>query len=123
VVVDIDFFKLFNDDHGHAMGDLVLIKVGELLSNRVRNNDVVARFGGEEFVILYEHCPLIDAVNKTEELRKMLEKLKPEGLTVTASFGIAQFNVKDIDFNGLFARADKAVYQAKDNGRNCVVSV
>jgi two-component system cell cycle response regulator len=123
VVVDIDFFKLFNDDHGHAMGDLVLIKVGELLSNRVRNNDVVARFGGEEFVILYEHCPLIDAVNKTEELRKMLEKLKPEGLTVTASFGIAQFNVKDIDFNGLFARADKAVYQAKDNGRNCVVFV
>jgi len=123
VVVDIDFFKLFNDDHGHAMGDLVLIKVGELLSNHVRNNDVVARFGGEEFVILYEHCPLIDAVDKTEDLRKMLEELKPEGLTVTASFGIAQFNVKDIDFNGLFARADKAVYQAKGNGRNCVVFV
>jgi two-component system cell cycle response regulator len=123
VVIDIDFFKSFNDEHGHAMGDLVLIKVGELLSNHVRNNDVVARFGGEEFVILYEHCPLINAVDKTEELRKRLEELKPEGLTVTGSFGIAQFNPKDVDFNGLFARADKAVYQAKDNGRNCVVFV
>lgn len=123
VVIDIDFFKSFNDDHGHAIGDLILIKVGELLSNHVRNNDVVSRFGGEEFVILYEHCSLINAVNKTKELRKTLEALKPEGLTVTASFGVAQFNPMDIDFNGLFARADKAVYQAKDNGRNCVVFV
>jgi two-component system cell cycle response regulator len=123
VVIDIDFFKSFNDNHGHAIGDLILIKVGELLSNHVRNNDVVSRFGGEEFVILYEHCSLINAVNKTKELRKTLEALKPEGLTVTASFGVAQFNPMDIDFYGLFARADKAVYQAKDNGRNCVVYV
>jgi two-component system cell cycle response regulator len=120
VVIDIDFFKSFNDEHGHAMGDLVLMKVSKLLSNHVRNNDVVARFGGEEFVILYEHCTLIHAVEKTEELRKNLEKLKPENLTVTASFGVAQFNENDNDFHGLFARADKAVYQAKDNGRNCV---
>jgi two-component system cell cycle response regulator len=123
VVIDIDFFKSFNDDHGHAIGDLVLMKVAELLSNHVRNNDIVARFGGEEFVILYEHCPLIHAVDKTETLRKSFEQLEPEGLKVTASFGIAQFNQKDKDFNGLFARADKAVYQAKDNGRNCVVFV
>jgi len=123
VVVDIDFFKSFNDEHGHAMGDLVLIKVAELLSSHLRNDDIVARFGGEEFVIIYEHCPLISAVEKTEAMRESLEQLKPEGLKVTASFGIAQFNPKDKDFNGLFARADKAVYQAKDNGRNCVVFV
>ena len=123
VVIDIDFFKSFNDDHGHAVGDLVLIKVAELLSNHVRNNDIVARFGGEEFVILYEHCSLINAVDKTEALRKSLEQLKPEGLKVTASFGIAQFSEEDKDFNGVFARADIAVYQAKDNGRNCVVFV
>ncbi len=122
-VVDIDFFKSFNDEHGHAMGDLVLIKVAELLSSHLRNDDIVARFGGEEFVIIYEHCPLISAVEKTEAMRESLEQLKPEGLKVTASFGIAQFNPKDKDFNGLFARADKAVYQAKDNGRNCVVFV
>lgn len=123
VVIDIDFFKSFNDKHGHAMGDLVLTKVAELLSSHVRNNDIVARFGGEEFVILYDYCPLAKAVEKTEVLRKALEQLKPEGLTVTASFGLAQFNPQDKDFDGLFIRADEGVYQAKGNGRNCVVSV
>ena len=123
VVLDIDFFKAFNDEHGHAMGDLVLTKVAELLSSHVRDNDIVARFGGEEFIILYDHCPLTQAVEKTEVLRKILEQLKPEGLTVTASFGVAQFNLKDKDFHGLFSRADEAVYQAKDNGRNCVAFV
>jgi len=123
VVIDIDFFKSFNDEHGHAMGDLVLTKVAELLASHVRDYDIVARFGGEEFVILYDHCLLIQAVEKTENLRKSLEQLKPEGLTVTASFGLAQFQLQDTDFDGLFARADEAVYQAKDKGRNCVVSV
>lgn len=123
VVIDIDFFKSFNDEHGHAMGDLVLTKVADLLSDHVRNDDIVARFGGEEFVIIYDHCPLNMAVEKTEMLRKSLEQLKPEGLTVTASFGLAQFNQQDKGFDDLFARADKAVYQAKDNGRNCVASV
>jgi two-component system cell cycle response regulator len=123
VVIDIDFFKSFNDKYGHIMGDLVLIKVSELLSNHVRNNDIVARFGGEEFVILYEQCPLANAVKMAEVLRKSLEELKPEGLNLTASFGVAQFNVKDKDFTGLFSRADKAVYQAKEKGRNCVVCV
>jgi two-component system cell cycle response regulator len=122
VVIDIDFFKLFNDKYGHSIGDMVLTKVAELLSSHVRNSDIVARFGGEEFVILYDHCPLAKAVEKTEMLRKNLEQLKPEGLTVTASFGLAQFDLKDKNFQGLFARADKAVFQAKSNGRNCVVS-
>jgi two-component system cell cycle response regulator len=120
VVIDIDFFKSFNDEHGHAMGDLVLTHVAGLLSSHVRNEDIVARFGGEEFVILYDHCTLPKAVEKIEVLRKNLEQLKPEGLTVTASFGLAQFNAQDKDFDGLFIRADKAVYQAKDKGRNRV---
>ncbi|MBA6326646.1 diguanylate cyclase [Colwellia sp. MB02u-6] len=123
VVIDIDFFKSFNDKHGHAMGDLMLTKVAELLSSHVRNNDIVARFGGEEFVILYDYCPLAKALEKTEVLRKALEQLKPEGLTLTASFGLAQFNPQDKDFDGLFVRADEGVYLAKGNGRNCVVSV
>jgi len=123
VVIDIDFFKSFNDEHGHAMGDLVLTKVAELLASHVRDYDIVARFGGEEFVILYDHCLLAKAVEKTESLRKTLEQLKPEGLTVTASFGLAQFQPQDKGFHGLFSRADEAVYQAKDKGRNCVVSV
>jgi len=123
VVLDIDFFKAFNDEHGHAMGDLVLTKVAELLSSHVRDNDIVARFGGEEFIILYDHCSLTQAVEKTEALRKILEELKPKGLTVTASFGVAQFNQQDKDFHGLFSRADEAVYKAKDNGRNCVAFV
>jgi two-component system cell cycle response regulator len=123
VVMDIDLFKSFNDDHGHVMGDLVLAKVAELLSCYVGERDTVARFGGEEFVILFEQCSLPQAVDKTEVLRKRIEQLKPEGLTVTASFGVAQFNQQDHAFQGLFARADRAVYQAKDNGRNCVAFV
>ncbi|MFT5755807.1 MAG: two-component system cell cycle response regulator [Alteromonadaceae bacterium] len=123
VVMDIDFFKSFNDEHGHAMGDLVLTQVADILYNHIRHNDIVARFGGEEFVILYDQCPLAQAMAKTEVLRKDLEQLKPEGLTVTASFGVTQLNEQDKDFDGLFARADEAVYKAKDNGRNCVASV
>ena len=121
MVVDVDHFKKVNDTYGHSVGDKVLIAVGVILNDVSRDEDVATRFGGEEFVILLRHCSQADAVKKAEKLRQDLEQLKPEGITVTASFGIASVdNDKQHDFDALFTAADTAVYRAKENGRNQV---
>ena len=121
LMVDIDFFKKINDTHGHGTGDNVLHAVGELLARDIRAGDIAARFGGEEFVLVLGHCGMQDAMTKAESLRMAMEKLQPEGLTVTASIGVASLeNVATTSFEGLFDIADKAVYSAKKEGRNCV---
>lgn len=121
VVIDLDYFKAVNDNYGHATGDMVLKAVGKMLRESVRNEDLVARFGGEEFVALLAHCSIDDALAKAEQFRSQLEALKPGGLTITGSFGVAQFDPeRHQDFAQLFNDADKAVYQAKESGRNCV---
>ena len=121
VVIDLDHFKSINDTHGHTVGDVVLRETGNMLANAVRDEDVVARFGGEEFVALLSHCDLQSALSKTEDLRAKLEALKPAGLTVTGSFGVASYDPeRHDDFSQIFSDADKAVYEAKDSGRNCV---
>ena len=89
-----------------------------------RDGDIAARFGGEEFVLVLTHCTLEDAQNKAEEFRLELEKLKPGGLLVTASIGVATLDITQentMDLKALFKQADQAVYIAKENGRNCVV--
>ena len=122
MVIDLDHFKQINDQHGHATGDRVLEAVGELLNRSFREGDLVARFGGEEFVVLLDHCAALDARNKAERLRCDLERLKPAGLTVTASIGVSALDPdRPTDFEGLFAAADEAVYRAKEEGRNRVV--
>ncbi len=120
VVIDVDHFKQVNDTHGHSMGDQVLRAVADLLKNGCRKEDFVARFGGEEFVMLLPYCDIEHAKAKCELLRKLLEGTKPKGLYITASFGIAAAN-GEADFDKLFHMADSAVYAAKANGRNCVV--
>ncbi|PCH58908.1 MAG: diguanylate cyclase response regulator, partial [SAR86 cluster bacterium] len=122
IVIDIDFFKKINDAHGHTMGDLILTQVGGLFKELTRDEDVVARIGGEEFVILLDACSLKHAFTKAEEIRKALEEANFENLNVTASFGVAQYGEDDKDFGALFMRADKATYLAKDNGRNTVAT-
>ena len=121
LVVDLDHFKLVNDTHGHATGDIVLSEVGELLKNRFRNEDVAARFGGEEFVILMQNCPPEAARLKAEQLRIAIENLKPAELPISSSIGLSTLPLAFIvDFDKLFHGADEAVYVAKDNGRNQV---
>ncbi len=115
LVIDLDHFKSVNDTHGHGVGDVVLKSVGNVLNNNCRTEDLVARFGGEEFVMLLSHCDLDFAVTKAETIRLAIEKSKPNGLTVTASIGAAMFTVGD-DFESLFDKADKAVCQAKETG-------
>ncbi|MDH5552428.1 MAG: GGDEF domain-containing protein, partial [Nitrosomonas sp.] len=85
-MVDADKFKTINDKHGHATGDTVLKEIATILLKSSRTEDVVARFGGEEFVLLLSHCDMSDALTKAEDIRQTLEELHPAGLKITASF-------------------------------------
>jgi len=122
LVIDLDHFKSINDTHGHATGDLVLSEVGKLLNQFFREGDLVARFGGEEFVVLMSHCDQPMAHTKAEKLRQAIEDLRPNGILISASIG---FTSRQADqsgsFDDLFSSADKGVYAAKENGRNCLV--
>ncbi len=121
MVIDLDHFKQINDTHGHAVGDLVLQEVGRLLNNSFREGDMVARFGGEEFVVLLDHTDLQQGLVVAEKLRQKVEDLKPNQLKVTASIGIASLEPgMNLNFEALFHNADLGVYKAKDNGRNQV---
>jgi diguanylate cyclase (GGDEF)-like protein len=121
ILVDIDHFKAINDNEGHLTGDKILIAVAALLSSTNRAEDFTARFGGEEFVILLEHCDGAAATAKAEQLRQMLADLHPEGLKVTASFGVAQLGERHENIESLLKEADQALYSAKESGRNRVI--
>ncbi|MCB1645178.1 MAG: diguanylate cyclase [Pseudomonadales bacterium] len=121
IILDLDHFKLINDRFGHGTGDTVLHSVGKLLLDLTRKEDVVGRFGGEEFVILLTHCDLSYAFAKAGKIAEHIRALKPDGVDLTASFGVAALDpATDTSFSDLFNRADKAVYQAKDAGRDRV---
>lgn len=121
IVIDIDFFKHINDNHGHNMGDLVLTNVAKIIKENCRDEDFAARFGGEEFVLILPYCDQDDAFKKAEALRQKIQQLDTQGLKVTASFGISSLpEDEDKNFDQLFSVADKAVYVSKENGRNQV---
>jgi len=126
ILLDIDMFKTVNDVYGHQGGDEVLRAVANAAKETVREIDLCARYGGEELAILLPTTPLAGAASLAERLRVEISKLRvtpPAGggpITVTASFGVASYteSVKAGDL--LFPAADKALYQAKNSGRNCV---
>lgn len=120
-ILDIDHFKKVNDTHGHTTGDEVLKAVANVIKNGSRKEDFAARFGGEEFILLLEHCTKEDAQKKIETLRVEVENLNPSGINVTASFGVASCNGEQESFESLLKDADEALYEAKENGRNRVV--
>ncbi|WP_019558558.1 diguanylate cyclase [Thioalkalivibrio sp. ALE12] len=123
ILLDIDHFKQINDTHGHLIGDEVLVGVGELLRTTGHESDVALRFGGEEFLLVLPECDLFDAHTRAEELRQQLRELEPAGLTITASFGVTSRPAgREVSMNDLFRVADQAVYQAKGEGRDRVVS-
>lgn len=127
VMLDIDHFKKFNDDYGHLVGDYVLAEFARVLSNNLREYDVLARYGGEEFVVILPETSVEDGQIVAEKLRKAVEKAKfKEGkdvFKVTASFGVAALseeNEHELDKKELIRRADEALYDAKKAGRNRV---
>jgi diguanylate cyclase (GGDEF)-like protein/PAS domain S-box-containing protein len=121
LMVDIDDFKSINDRFGHQAGDEVLVEVARRLRAAVRQSDAVARWGGEEFVILLRNCALDDAVSRAEKIRGQISDTTfPRVGTVTASIGAAELTGAE-DVASLLSRADTALYEAKRSGRNTVV--
>lgn len=125
IMCDIDHFKSVNDQFGHAVGDAVLHAFGRHLDSTRRNPDWVARFGGEEFVIVLPETDLDDALTIADRFRVSTAELRVDGgrepITITASFGVAAFHPGDEDVaRTLIGRSDEAMYRAKAAGRNQV---
>ena len=122
VVCDLDGFKHLNDTYGHAAGDAILIAVARSLEERVRRSDLVARYGGDEFVILFADANAETAVELAEILRQRLETIRtPSGAPVLASFGVSTSGLERPTAAALLRAADEALYEAKRLGRNRVV--
>jgi diguanylate cyclase (GGDEF)-like protein len=123
LVLDVDHFKRINDHYGHKGGDLALRALSRLLAGAVRREDLVARLGGEEFVILLWNQSMESALATAERIRKLVEELEivveDHVLRATISSGVAVFGVDDV-FDDVLRRADRALYAAKLAGRNCV---
>lgn len=126
VMCDVDHFKRVNDIHGHDVGDAVLKTVGRILLDIVGDNDVVGRFGGEEFLVFLAAGDLEDAKRCAERLRAAVAGHRfphlPDSERVTASFGVAELEPGEA-WENLFKRADTCLYAAKKAGRNCTVAV
>lgn len=125
VMVDIDHFKRINDNYGHALGDRVIKFVAKVLGQQIRHDDLVGRYGGEEFCIILENTSLPQAVAATERMRKEIAAGDPElfgsALRTTASFGVACMQGEVVSSDELIHRADKTLYLAKESGRNRVM--
>jgi diguanylate cyclase (GGDEF)-like protein len=122
LMIDVDQFKAINDQHGHAVGDEVLSRIGRALERSVRESDTCARYGGEEFAILLPATPLAEAALLAEALRRNIAETPCAGLSVTISIGVAceQPGRTDRESPRLVERADSALYAAKGAGRNRV---
>ena len=122
ITCDLDHFKLVNDTWGHAAGDRALKEFGALLARTVRQDDLAARFGGEEFVLLLRSSSLHTAVLVAERLRSSVMNLHIHATahTLTASFGVVQLS-GSVDINQAIEQADRLLYEAKHAGRNRVV--
>lgn len=126
LLADIDNFKKFNDEYGHLVGDKVLKLVAATLKKHTKHKDVLARFGGEEFLVLLHSTAISDASSVAETLRKSIESLRVKKRNseeyldkLTISAGLAEF-LPGQEFNDALDRADKQLYRSKSNGKNCV---
>lgn len=122
VMIDLDHFKQINDTYGHNIGDVVLKQFASLVSGAVREADLFARWGGEEFVLLLRNAGCEEGYGVAEKIRLRLEAEKFEGVgQVTCSIGITEVRSEDT-LHSAIERADDAMYAAKDAGRNCTIA-
>ena len=128
MIVDIDHFKDVNDQYGHPVGDELLKAVSLLVKDELREIDTIARWGGEEFIIMLHNTPAQDGIRVAERIRSIIEKSKflfdEHEIQITASFGVSELLYLDTDWlNTAYRNADKALYRAKNCGRNqCVIA-
>ena len=121
IMMDLDNFKLINDNFGHETGDLALRKLADAFRGELRAVDTAARFGGDEFVIILPQADSSGAIIVAERLRERIQQIDVPGYgMLSASFGLASFPVHATTRDSLLAIADKALYDSKDSGRNCV---
>jgi diguanylate cyclase (GGDEF)-like protein len=131
LLIDIDHFKRINDTYGHPVGDVVLRGLAQLIVNTVRTTDIVARYGGEEIMVITPSTPVKTAAQLAERLRKAVEEAplaipadlhrELDKMHITVSIGVACFGRQAVDMKELVQNADKAMYRAKSEGRNRVV--
>lgn len=118
IMYDLDNFKFINDQFGHPEGDNILKFSSELIKNNIRENDILARWGGEEFILLLPHSDISISINFAERLRNLIANYDfGIGIPVTASFGVTEVFLQD-DLCSLLKRVDNALYLAKRNGKN-----
>lgn len=125
ILIDLDYFKKINDTLGHTIGDTVLQRVGETLKTNIRNEDIVCRYGGEEFIVLLIASNFADSLKRADTLRRAIKNMSIEldGKTVkpvTASLGVATFPLHGTTFTEVSKLADDALYMAKSDGRDRV---
>ena len=119
---DIDHFKRINDTYGHDIGDDVLVNLSELVKTCIRETDIFARWGGEEFMLLLPHTTMLNASKLAERIRAIIEKNNfPTVGTITSSFGVTQY-VNTDTAETFTKRVDRALYKAKETGRNRVIA-
>ncbi|OAB47368.1 histidine kinase N-terminal 7TM domain-containing diguanylate cyclase [Paenibacillus antarcticus] len=136
-LIDIDFFKSINDTYGHLIGDIVICKTVEVITQSLRQSDIIARYGGEEFIVYLPNTSqaqgklLAKRMKSTVEMNQLIIDNIPHPLSITISIGllslnnftIKQTNNPTIHLNDMFQSVDKALYQAKKEGRNRIVSI
>jgi diguanylate cyclase (GGDEF)-like protein len=124
IELDVDRFKQINDTHGHGCGDEVLIAVANILARSARDGDVLARWGGEEFILLLPETNLDAAITLAERLRVVISEMRlncqGKEISFTASFGVAQRTAECESMEAIISIADDFLYQAKREGRNRV---
>lgn len=124
-MLDIDFYKRINDNFGHISGDIILKEISSIIKSSVRSCDIVGRYGGEEFGIVFPDIDLDGALRLCEQIRKNIEQhefnIRNNSIKITISIGICFKSPKEhIKYNEMIEKADKALYKAKNNGRNKV---
>jgi diguanylate cyclase (GGDEF)-like protein len=121
MMIDIDYFKRFNDTYGHAAGDKLLREVGKFLQTHLRGEDIACRYGGEEFILILPDVDLESLHERAQEICNEAQKIKIEDLpSITLSVGIAAYPQHGNKINAVIEAADNALYQAKQKGRNRV---
>lgn len=126
ILTDLDNFRAINEQFGHEAGDIVLVHVSSLLSDMLRDTDLIARLGGEEFALVLPNTGLEGAILVAERARIMIEQASfqiavGEEVDITSSFGVAEFGAGESGVESIIRRADTMLLEAKSSGRNRVV--
>lgn len=123
IMFDIDYFKSFNDNYGHQKGDQILKQIVSIVRNKIRENDLLARYGGDEFMIICPETDLTEAEILAERLNRSISNYNcKKANDLSCSFGVGEFKKETDTLNSFIKRVDQALYKAKESGRNRVCS-